>query len=162
MNADPEVMRHFTAPYAREQSDGFARRSADAIEQQGWGRWAVEVVGGAPFVGFVGLAPVRFEAHFTPAVEVGWRLAREQWGCGYATEAARGAVDFGFDELGLHEIVSFTAVGNEPSRRVMERLGMRYDGEFAHPLLGEDDPTREHVLYRLQRDDWSRLDGRRA
>jgi ribosomal-protein-alanine N-acetyltransferase len=158
LNADPEVMRHFTAPLARTESDAFARRSAALIEQQGWGRWALEVVGGMPFVGFVGLAEPRFEADFTPAVEVGWRLSRAHWGRGYATEAARAALAFGFEELGLSEIVSFTTVANERSRRVMERLGMTHDpaGDFAHPLLAADDPTRWHVLYRLRASAWRR------
>jgi ribosomal-protein-alanine N-acetyltransferase len=156
--ADPEVMRHFTRPQTRAESDGFARRSAELIEQQGWGRWAVEVAGVAPFVGFVGLAQVRFEAGFTPAVEVGWRLAREHWGRGYATEAARAALAHGFEAIGLDEIVSFTTVANGRSRRVMERLGMTHDaaGDFLHPLLADDDPVRPHVLYRLRRSDWHR------
>jgi len=104
----------------------------------------------------IGLAEPRFEAHFTPAVEVGWRLAREHWGNGYAVEGACAAVAFGFEQLGLDEIVSFTTVANEPSRRVMERLGMTHDaaGDFQHPLLAPDDPIRPHVLYRLPRAVW--------
>jgi ribosomal-protein-alanine N-acetyltransferase len=146
-------MRYFPAPLTREQSDALAGRARATIAERGWGLWAVEVAGGASFIGFVGLAEPRFEAHFTPAVEIGWRLAREQWGRGYATEGARAVLAFGFDELGLEEIVSFTTVANERSRRVMERLGMTRDpaDDFLHPVLPEDEPTRAHVLYRLRR-----------
>lgn len=153
LNADPEVMRYFPAPLTREESDALVRRASGKIEEQGWGLWAVEVVGQTPFAGFVGLAAPGFEAHFTPAVEVGWRLAREQWGKGYAAEGARAALAFGFDELGLAEIVSFTSVANERSRRVMERLGMARDpaDDFDHPLLPPAHPMQRHVLYRLQR-----------
>ena len=152
LNADPEVMRFFSAPMTREESDALAQRAERDITERGWGLWAVEAEGSAPFIGFVGLAVPSFDAHFTPAVEVGWRLSREQWGNGYATEAARAATAFGFDELGLDEIVSFTSVVNEPSRRVMERLGMTHDPQedFDHPSVS-DGPLRRHVLYRLRR-----------
>jgi RimJ/RimL family protein N-acetyltransferase len=153
LNADPEVMRYFPAALTREQSDALAERERSLITGRGWGLWAVEVVRGAPFIGFVGLAEPRFEAHFTPAVEVGWRLAHEHWGRGYATEAASAALAFGFDKGGLEEIVSFTSVINERSRKVMERIGMTHDPaeDFDHPLLPHDDPLRRHVLYRTLR-----------
>lgn len=152
LNGDPETMRFFPAPLTREESDAFARHIRDTIESQGWGLWAVEAPGDAEFVGFVGLARPSFEAHFTPAVEVGWRLAREHWGKGYASEAARAAVAYGFDELGLGEIVSFTSRLNVPSIRVMERIGMTRDpaDDFDHPRVPEGDPLRRHVLYRLR------------
>ena len=152
LNADPEVMRHFPAPLTRRQSDAFASRARAHIEVLGWGLWAVELED-APFIGFVGLSEARFEAHFTPAVEVGWRLAREHWGHGYATEGGRAALAFAFDELRLPEIVSFTTVANDRSRRVMERLGLTHDpaDDFDHPQLSPDDPVRPHVLYRLSR-----------
>ena len=112
--------------------------------------------GVAPFVGFVGLSVPTFEAHFTPCVEVGWRLARAHWGRGYATEAAGAALTFGFSDVGLDEVVSFTVPHNRPSRRVMQRLGMRRDPaeDFEHPSLPEGHPLRRHVLYRLHRDHW--------
>ncbi|HZT17002.1 MAG TPA: GNAT family N-acetyltransferase [Gaiellaceae bacterium] len=151
LNADPEVMRHFPSTLPRAASDELANRQRSLIEERGFGLWAVEAPEG--FVGFVGLNEPRFEAHFTPAVEVGWRLARHAWGKGYATEAARAAVAFGFDELELDEIVSFTSVGNERSRRVMERLGMTHAAadDFDHPSLPPGHPLRRHVLYRLRR-----------
>jgi RimJ/RimL family protein N-acetyltransferase len=153
LNADLEVMRYFPAPLTRAQSDALAERERERIARGGWGLWAVEVVDGPPFVGFVGLARPAFDAHFTPAVEVGWRLAREHWGRGYATEAARAALAFGFDELDLAEIVSFTSVLNERSQRVMDRIGMSrdLDGDFDHPSLPAGHPLRRHVLYRIGR-----------
>ncbi|RPI10335.1 MAG: N-acetyltransferase, partial [Actinobacteria bacterium] len=103
--------------------------------------WALESPGEARFLGFVGLAAPRFDAPFTPCIEIGWRLARRFWGKGYASEAARGALEHGFGELGLREIVSFTTVGNAASRRVMERIGMRSVGEIQSrgTVEGEDD-----------------------
>ena len=151
MNADPLVMAHFPAPQSREESDASARRLAAAVEAQGWGMWALEVAGGEPFIGFTGLAHKTFAAPFTPCTEVGWRLAPAAWGKGYATEAARAAIAFGFDALALDEIVSYTAVGNARSIAVMARLGMRRDGEFDHPLIAPGSPVRRHVLYRLRR-----------
>ena len=149
LNADPAVMEHFPSIPTREESDAMARRIMARIEERDWGLWAVEVAGGEPFIGFTGLGVPTFEAHFTPCTEVGWRLARDAWGRGYATEAARAAVAFGFGELGLAEIVSYTTVGNARSIAVMERLGMRRDIEFDHPLVAPESPVRRHVLYRL-------------
>jgi RimJ/RimL family protein N-acetyltransferase len=154
LNADPVTMEHFESPLTREESDAFVDRIEADLAELGWGLWAVEVEGAADFIGFVGLHPVRFDAHFTPAVEVGWRLDRAHWGHGYATEAARAAVAFGFGELGLHEIVSFTVPANRRSRAVMERLGMRRDpaDDFDHPRVAAGHPLRRHVLYRRGRD----------
>jgi RimJ/RimL family protein N-acetyltransferase len=152
LNADAEVMTHFPSLLTRERSDALARDISYSIEEQGWGLWAVEVIDGPSFIGFVGLNEPRFEAHFTPAVEVGWRLGREHWGYGYATEAARAAVDFGFEDLGLDEIVAMVAPANARSRAVAERLGMTRDpaDDFDHPRVPEG-PLRRHVLYRLAR-----------
>ena len=130
-----------------------ADRIEARMEEEGFGLWAVEVVDGAPFIGFIGLSVPRFETHFTPCVEVGWRLSRENWGYGYATEGALASLAFGFDTLGLDEIVSFTAPGNVRSRAVMERIGMTRDpqDDFDHPSLPEGHPLRRHVLYRIAR-----------
>jgi RimJ/RimL family protein N-acetyltransferase len=152
LNADAEAMRHFPSTLTREQSDALACDFAHGIEERGWGLWAVEVRGGAPFIGFVGLNEPGFDASFTPAVEVGWRLTPEHWGHGFATEAAMASVEFGFGELGLEEIVAFTVPANSPSRRVMERLGMTHDpaDDFDHPRVPPG-PVKRHVLYRLAR-----------
>jgi RimJ/RimL family protein N-acetyltransferase len=156
MNGDPLVMEHLQGPMSRERSDDFVDRIEANWDEHGWGLWAVEVVGGPPFVGYVGLWPAGYvEAGM---VEVGWRLARAHWGHGYATEAAREALRFGFEEVGMDEIVSFTVPQNERSWRVMERIGLRRDpsGDFDHPRV---DPVAypqlvRHVLYRLTRDEW--------
>lgn len=122
--------------------------------ERGFGLWAVEVLGEAPFIGFVGLTAPRFTARFTPCVEIGWRLASAHWHKGYAIEGARAAVAFGFSEVGLDEIVSFTVPENQASRRVMEKLGMKRaeEEDFDHPSLPEGHRLRRHVLYRLKND----------
>lgn len=155
LNGDPEVMRYFPTTLTRAESDEFARFLQGLIAVQGWGLWAVEVLGGAPFIGLVGLNRVRFEAHFTPAIEVGWRLDRPYWGRGYATEAAAASLTFAFAELGCAEVVSFTSLLNEPSLRVMRRLGMTRDpsDDFDHPSVA-DGPLRRHALYRITRERW--------
>jgi RimJ/RimL family protein N-acetyltransferase len=149
-NADPEVMRYFPDRLSKEESDSLAQRIQAHIDEHGWGLWAVEAIGVAPFAGFIGLAAPRFEAHFTPCIEVGWRLGREYWGRGYATEGAHAVLAFGFGELGLGEIVSLTSESNLPSRRVMERLGMMHHpgDDFDHPLIPPGHALRRHVLYR--------------
>lgn len=151
LNADPVVMEHFPAPLAGEESDRMAARIDAAIVERGFGLWAVEVKGGPPFIGFVGLSVPNFDAPFMLAVEAGWRLAAAYWGRGYATEAAGAAVRFGFTTVGLPEIVAFTNPANTRSRRVMERLGMRRDptDDFEHPNLAVGHPLRRMVLYRL-------------
>jgi len=151
MNADPRVMEFFVARLDRAASDALIDRIEAHFDQHGFGLWAVEVPGVAPFIGFTGLAVARFDAPFTPCVEVGWRLAAAHWGQGYATEAARLALAYGFESAGLAEILSFTAVDNRRSRAVMERLGMQRDPaeDFDHPLVPDGHPLRRHVLYRL-------------
>ena len=150
LNADPVVMEHFPAPLTRPESDALADRASVWLEEHGWGLWAVEVKDGAAFIGFTGLAVPRFEAEFTPCVEVGWRLAADQWGRGYAPEAARAALRHGFEEVGLDEIVSFTSLVNLRSQRVMEKIGMTRAGEFDHPRIPGHRLAR-HVLYRMRR-----------
>jgi RimJ/RimL family protein N-acetyltransferase len=152
LNADEDVMRYFPSPLTREESDALAEGQGMLIRTRGWGLWATELVETKTFIGFIGLAEPGFVAHFTPAIEVGWRLAKAHWGKGYATEGARAALTFGFQELGLQEIVSFTSVSNKRSERVMQRIGMTHDPDedFDHPLLHPGDPLRRHVLYRLR------------
>lgn len=156
LNADPEVMAHFPTTLTRATCDRLVDLTMDGWGESGFGLWALERIEDGVFIGFTGLSRPSFEAHFTPAVEVGWRLARHAWGHGYATEAARAALGFGFDTVGLTEIVSFTVPANLPSRAVMERIGMRHDpaDDFDHPKLPEGHPLRRHVLYRLAGDGW--------
>ncbi|MFA1541980.1 GNAT family N-acetyltransferase [Actinomadura monticuli] len=151
LNADPEVMEHFPALLTRAESDAMIDRIEARRAGTGFGFWALEVTATGEFIGFAGLSVPRFEAHFTPAVEIGWRLARSAWGRGYATEAARRALRHAFDDLALDEVVSFTSVRNLRSRAVMERIGMTRDesGDFDHPMVPEGHPLRRHVLYRI-------------
>ena len=154
LNADPEVTRYLL-PLARPESDALADRLAAGIDEHGWGFWAVEAPGVAPFIGFVGIKPLAPALPFAPGVEIGWRLARPYWGRGYACEAAQAALKVGFEQVGLDEIVAFTATGNLRSRAVMERLAMRADAApFDHPAVPPGHPLREHVLYRIARRDW--------
>ncbi|MEO8179905.1 MAG: GNAT family N-acetyltransferase [Deltaproteobacteria bacterium] len=152
LNADPRAMEYMPSLLSREQSDALVARITAHFAERGFGLWAVEVLGAAQFIGFVGLSVPRFEAAFTPCVEVGWRLLPEYWGRGHATEAGRAALAFGFEQHGLNEIVSFTTTSNQRSRAVMERLGMTRDlrDDFDHPSLPEGHVLRRHVLYRMR------------
>lgn len=155
LNADPEVMRYFPGTQTREQSDRSIAVWAAELEERGWSNWAVEQVSDGSFIGFVGLSVPRRALPFMPCVEIGYRLAKEYWGKGFATEAGREALRFGFEELQLPEVVSFTAKLNLPSQAVMRRLGMRDAHEdFEHPALPEGNPLRPHCLYRLKRESW--------
>jgi RimJ/RimL family protein N-acetyltransferase len=151
LNADPLVVQQLAGALSRQESDALVARIASHFHQHGYGLWAVEIPDVTPFAGFIGLSVPGFQAHFTPCVEIGWRLAAEYWGHGYATEGARAALEFGFHSLRLAQIVSFTTAGNLRSRRVMERLGMTHDliDDFDHPALPEGHPLRRHVLYRI-------------
>lgn len=151
LNTDARVMENFPAVLSRDESDTLASRIEAHFEEHGFGLWAVEIPKATSFAGFIGLSVPRFEAHFTPCVEIGWRLAAAHWELGYATEGARAVLEFGFEELGLSEIVSFTVPGNLRSRRVMEKIGMVHDpaDDFDHPAL--PDRHQRHVLYRLAR-----------
>lgn len=156
INADPQVMEHFPSTLTMGETQALIARIEACFAKRGYGLWAVEVRADASLAGFVGLWPVEAGLPFAPAVEVGWRLARSHWSRGYATEAASAAVAFGFDRLGLREIVSLTARDNARSRSLMERLGMWRDPreDFEHPLLPPGSPLRAHVLYRLSSEAW--------
>jgi RimJ/RimL family protein N-acetyltransferase len=157
LNADPRVREFFPSVQTHQESADSMQYICDHFERHGFGLWAVEVIGGAPFIGFIGLAVPSFNAPFMPCVELGYRLAFEHWGQGYAIEGSRAAIAFGFGTLGLSEIVALTAVGNERSRRVMERLGMGHNpaDDFDHPNIVVGHPLRRHVLYRLIASEWS-------
>jgi len=143
-------MEYFPAPLSHEESNAMVDRCEAHFADHGFGPWAVELRSTGEFTGYIGLVVPRFQAHFTPCVEIGWRLAAEHWGQGLATEGAQVAMDYGFCELGLGEIVSFTVPDNLRSRRVMEKLGMTHNpaDDFDHPNLTEHHPLRLHVLYR--------------
>ena len=156
LNADPRVREFFPSLQTRQESADSMQSIRNHWERRGFGVWAVEVIGGAPFIGFIGLSVPSFEAPFTPCVELGYRLAFDHWRQGYASEGSRAALAFGFGALGLSEIVALTAVGNARSRRVMERLGMTRNpaDDFDHPNIVAGHPLRRHVLYRLAANEW--------
>ena len=153
MSSDPVFIAHLTPFASREASDAWIDRQMTHLAAHGFCFWAVEAKESGSFVGSVGLRQVGYEAHFTPAVEIGWRVARAFWGLGYAPEAAMASIRFGFDSRHLLEIVANTTTGNDKSRRVMAKLGMSHDAgdDFDHPLVPEGDPRRRQVLYRLSR-----------
>jgi 3-dehydroquinate dehydratase/shikimate dehydrogenase len=146
-------MEFFPKLLPKEESDHLAKAFSSHIDQNGWGFWAAALAEPPQFIGLIGLSPVSFAAPFTPAVEIGWRLAHEFWGRGFATEGALAALRYGFDILRLPEIVSFTAEQNLRSRRVMERIGMTRNpaDDFDHPKLPAAHPLRRHVLYRIHK-----------
>lgn len=156
MNRDPCVMEFLPGVLSREESDAMVERIEAHFEENGFGLWAAELRENDDFIGYIGLAIPRFEAAFTPCVEIGWRLAAAYWGRGLATEGARAVVRHAFEALGLRALVSFTVPANVRSRRVMERLGMHHDAreDFDHPLLPVGHALRRHVLYRLARAEW--------
>jgi len=151
LNADPVVMEFFPSLLTRAQSDTVAARIRNHLERDGFGLWAIEVPGVAPFIGFTGVQ----KPSFMDEIEVGWRLAREHWGAGYATEAARAAIAWGFSALQLQQIVAMVVPENLRSQRVMAKLGMRRDpgADFDHPSIAEGHPRRAHWLFRLPRPD---------
>lgn len=153
MSADPRVMEFFTEVYDRERSDSTAAYVRQRNEANPYGWWVVEEQDGEAFAGVMQLTDVPFEAHFTPAREIGWRLPEKFWGRGYATEAARAILEYAFERLGVGEVVALTTVKNVRSRRVMERLGMTYDpdDDFDHPRVPDGHPLKRHVVYRIRR-----------
>jgi ribosomal-protein-alanine N-acetyltransferase len=162
MSADPGVMEHFPAMMTRDESDAFIDAVDARIEERGFGFWALEVAETSQFIGFTGLSIPQFQAHFLPAVEIGWRLSRSAWGHGYASEAARRALGFAFDEAGIGEVVSFTTTTNGRSQAVMQRIGMTHDpaDDFEHPSLPEGHRLQRHVLWRMSAETWHQRPGR--
>ena len=162
LNADPLVREHLPGVITEADTNRFMARIETHFEENGYGLWAVEHGKTKDLIGFAGLQIPSFDAPFMPTVELGWRFASEHWGKGYATESARAALDFGFYEAGLDEIVSFTAPANQRSTRVMERLGMSHDpvDDFDHPAMAPGSPLQRHVLYRLTASRWAELNRR--
>jgi RimJ/RimL family protein N-acetyltransferase len=160
LNSDPLVMSFMPRCLTPAESDRFAGHSEAEMARRGWGLWAVELRVTGELIGSIGLAVPSFEARFTPCVEIMWRLRAASWGHGYATEGARASLRFAFESLALPEVVAFTVPANTRSRAVMQRIGMRrdVDGDFDHPRLPVGHPLRAHVLYRLTREEWERLE----
>ncbi len=154
INGDPESMRYFAATMNRAESDAWAARMRAHFAEHGWGFWVVAEAATGDFVGVVGLMTIPWQADFTPAIEIGWRIAPGFRRKGYAEEAARAALGFGFATLGLQKIVAFTVPGNAASWKLMERLGMAPAGAFDHPRLPEGHHYRRHLLYSLTEARW--------
>ena len=158
MNADAEVMQYFPKLLSPKLSDIIANKCQQLIEDKGWGFWAVSLKENNTFIGFVGLNETHADMSFAPCVEIAWRLHKDYWGQGYATEAAQAALKFAFEVLALEEVVAFTAVINKPSQRVMERIGMiDTQDNFYHPALEHSHPLAEHVLYKITQREWEKL-----
>jgi len=159
MNADARVMEYFPSTLSKEESDSLAEKIQKELREKEYGLWAVELTGVVPFIGFAGLHYQDFPAAFTPCIEIGWRLAYEHWGKGYAFEAAEKVVEYAFNTLKLKELVSFTTPDNKRSWSLMEKLGMTHnpDDDFYHTRLPKDHPLGFHVLYRLKNKHSSQL-----
>lgn len=155
MNADTEVMRFYPAVLSTQESNTLADKIENLIADQGWGFWALEEISSNRFIGFTGLHHPDESLPCAPCTEIGWRLAKEYWGHGYATEAAAAAMSVAFEHLDCNEVYSFASLPNLKSQAVMQRLGMRDTGQnFEHPKIPEGHSLREHVLYCLSKDDW--------
>lgn len=159
MNADPEVMHYFPKCLSKQTSDMIANKCQQLIRDKGWGFWAVSLKDGSEnkgnFIGMVGLNEVHADMPFAPGIEIAWRLHKNYWGYGYATEAAQAALKFAFTVLELDEVVAYTAVINKPSQRLMQRLGMsNTHQDFNHPMLNQSHALANHVLYKISKDDW--------
>lgn len=158
LNSNPQVMEFLLNPLSYEESAARLEVYNQHIQEHGWGLWAVSAPSVSDFIGWIGLWPVGFNAHFTPAIEVGWRLLPEFWGQGYATEGARASLQYGFRVLKLNEIVSITVPANVRSRHVMRKIGMQHDpkDDFDYPKIPEEHPLKKHILCRLKRNEWEK------
>ncbi|NLY44575.1 MAG: GNAT family N-acetyltransferase [Tissierella sp.] len=151
MNANKEVMKYFPKTLDSKETDNFLNRVQSHFKENGFGLWAVEIKDTKEFIGFIGLLNATFEADFTPCTEIGWRLDNRYWNNGYTTEGAKACLEYGFDELNIDTIYSFTAEINKPSENVMKKIGLRRVGEFQHPNVEDSSPLKSHVLYRINK-----------
>lgn len=149
MNSDPVVMEFFPSILTTDQSLAFIQRIQQHFKERGYGLYAVETLDKHEFIGFIGFAHPHFDSFFTPCVEIGWRLGKQYWGEGLATEGAQGCLNYGFTTLGFRDIYSFTATINTRSERIMSKIGMKHIGEFNHPTLPDNSPLQRHVLYHI-------------
>jgi len=155
INADPQVMQHFPSVYSRERSDEMMQLCNSEIDKYGFSFWAVDRKDTGELIGFVGLHNFEADLNFCPCVEIGWRLARSQWGNGFASEAALLSLSLGFTKFGLSDIYSFTTLGNARSQAVMERIGMSDTScNFMHPSVSPESGLQEHCLYKITKDEW--------
>ncbi|MBK9247381.1 MAG: GNAT family N-acetyltransferase [Ignavibacteria bacterium] len=157
MNADEDVMHFFPRLQTEEESAAFIDVQLQRIDERGWGLFAVEVIESKEFIGFIGLNPTTFDSNFTPCTEIGWRLRKEFWNQGYASEGAKACLTYGFRDLDFKDIYSFTAKLNLPSERVMQKIGMEQIGEFSHPRVPEDSILKPHILYHLSQSKFNEM-----
>lgn len=150
LNSDPEVMRFYPSIYPHEKSRASMLRQIEHQKQHGFCFWATDLLETDAFIGFVGLSIPLFEAHFTPCVEIGWRIDKQHWGKGLAPEGARACLEYARDQPGIDEVYSFTPLSNHPSERVMQKIGMQKIGTFQHPLIEDGHPLKEHLLYHIR------------
>jgi len=148
LSADAEVMRYFPKTKTREESEALIERSILKIEQTGLGLFAVDRLDTTSFIGFIGFSEIQYEAFFTPCTEIGWRLAKEHWNLGFATEGAKACLKRARDKHKLEEVFSLTSTLNEPSENVMKKIGMQSVGEFDHPKVPDGHELRRHVVYK--------------
>lgn len=151
MNKDKDVMRYFPQTLAEEETAAMMKRIEAHFQQHGFGLFALETLATNEFIGYTGFMIPRFESFFTPCVEIGWRLKKEEWNKGYATEAASACLRYGFQTLGFAGVFSFTSALNLPSEKVMRKIGMHKEGEFDHPAIESDSPLCRHVLYKIEK-----------
>ena len=158
LNQDPRVTEFFAKMPTPEESYAFAKSKQDHLVKYGWGLWAASLTANGEFIGFIGLNEDK-ELFKEPVVEIGWRLAFDYWGMGYATEGARAVLDYGFKDLGLSKIFSWTTETNMRSRSVMEKIGLKHDpkNDFDHPKLSKDHLLKRHVLYSITKELWKNL-----
>lgn len=157
MSSDPEVMEYFTHILTPEESDRLFDKITGDMTEKGYGLWAVETKENREFIGFIGFNTADFEAAFTPCEEIAWRLKKEAWGKGYATEGAERCLKFGFEQIGLSEIYSFTSRKNKRSENVMKKIGLTKIGEFDHHEVPVGNPLRRHILYRMTKSDYFKI-----
>jgi len=151
MNKDKEVMQYFPSLLTDEETTAMINRINLHFEKHGFGLFALEKLSTKEFIGYTGFMVPSFESSFTPCVEIGWRLRKEDWGKGYATEAAKACLRYGFEVLGFKKIYSFTSTINLRSEKVMQSIGMIKEGEFDHPKIALDHPLCRHVLYTIEK-----------
>lgn len=157
MNANKEVMRYFPKTLDYKETDSFLDRIQEHFKEKGYGLWAVEIKETKEFIGFIGFLNATFEAEFTPCVEIGWRLDNKYWNKGYATEGAKACLQYGFIELNLDAVYSFTAEINKPSENVMKKIGLKKTGEFKHLRVEEGSPLKPHVLYKIEKKEYEEI-----
>lgn len=150
MNKDEDVMKYFPNILSEEETRTMMQRIENHFQTHGFGLFAIEKLSTKEFIGYTGFMVPRFESFFTPCIEIGWRIKKEEWNKGYATEAAKACLVYGFQNLNLNKIYSFTSAVNHPSEKVMQKIGMKKEGEFEHPNIANDSPLRRHVLYKIE------------